>query len=325
MAHDLGRLFDEAFDPGGVLAPTYAVVVWHRGELVLERYDGVLPSFVAEPTIVTAATPLLSWSMAKSMLHAVIGMLVAERGVALDRPAPVPAWQAAGDPRSMITVEDLLAMRDGLDFVEDYVDDRSDVLEMLFGAGRDDAAAFAAARPAREPRDTRFNYSSGTTNVLSGVVASIVGPGAPYEQFLNDRLFGPLGMSTANPGFDAAGTWVASSYVHATALDVVRFGLLYLHDGVWEGERLLPERWVAHGTRPRSVDPESGSSYGAHWWIPNDAHGTFEARGYEGQSLSITPSLDLVICRFGRTPAEQNPELRVWRSEMVEAFAALSL
>src|SRR5579885_1235714 len=243
-------LVDAAFDEGGPLATTYAVVIVQGGAVVAERYGGALPSFDHPPTPVEPTTPLLSWSMAKSMLHAVVGMLVADGLLVLDAPAPVPEWSAPGDPRSAITLDDLLAMRDGLQWSEDYVDAGvSDVIEMLFGAGAEDVAGFAAARPLAHPPGTHFCYSSGTSNIVSAIVGRALGGREATERYLHERLFGPVGMTTATPTFDAAGTWVASSYVHATARDYARFGLLYLHDGCVGGERLLPEGWVEHGTR----------------------------------------------------------------------------
>jgi CubicO group peptidase (beta-lactamase class C family) len=115
---------------------------------------------------------------------------------------------------------------------------------MLFGAGQDDVAHFAANRPLAAPPGARFNYSSGTSNIISSVAARNVGIGDKYAQFLRERLFGRIGMHSATPEFDHAGTWVASSYVRASARDFARFGLLYLRDGVWDGARLLPEGWV---------------------------------------------------------------------------------
>jgi len=302
----LDALVDEAFHPDGPLAPSFAVVVVQAGEVVVERY-GTLPS----GEVVTAETPLRSWSMAKSMLHAAIGLLVADGRLHVDQRAPVPAWQ--GDGRRAITIEHLLAMRDGLDFNEDYVDEQvSDTIEMLFGAGLEDVAGYAIDRPLAVEPGTRFNYSSGTSNVLSSIVADVVGRGEAYVQFLRERLFVPLGMGSARPEVDAAGTWVASSYVFATARDFARFGQLYLA----KGADLLPPSWVAHGLRPRSYDPESDSEYGAHWWLP--AHGVFEARGYEGQSITVCPAKELVVVRLGRTPAERNAPLRAWRAAMVD-------
>jgi CubicO group peptidase (beta-lactamase class C family) len=306
----LDALADQAFDEAGPLAPTYALLVVQGGEVVLERY-GTLPN--GQP--IDADTPLRSWSIAKSMLHSAIGLLVGDDRVRVEDPAPVPAWQ--GDHRAAITIDDLLAMRDGLDFTEDYLDERaSDVIEMLFGSGGDDVAAYATGRPAVAAPGLRFNYSSGTSNILSSIVAGVVGPGEAYQRFLHERLFRPLGMTSARPGFDAAGTWVASTYVNATARDFARFGALYLHGG----RDLLPDGWVEHGIRVRSIDEESGHGYGAHWWLPPGDQGVFEARGYEGQSITVAPDLDAVVVRLGRTPATRNGPLRAWRAAMVDAL-----
>jgi CubicO group peptidase (beta-lactamase class C family) len=318
---DLGPLLDEAFDDAGPLSHALAVLVVHAGRVVAERYQGERQFFDRPPEPVGPTTPLPSWSMAKSMLHAVVGMLVAEGRLAPDRPAPVPEWQADGDPRAAITLDHLLAMRDGLDYVEDYVDDRvSDVLGMLFGDGRHDMAHFAADRPLAAPPGERFNYSSGTTNVVSGIVARELGPGEPYRRFLADRLFGPIGAASARPEFDDAGTWVASSYVHATARDFARFGLLYLRGGEWDGTRLLRADWVDTARRARSADPTDGQLFSTHWWVTPDGHGTFACQGYEGQSITVCPAADLVVVRLGKTPAERAAELRRWRGEVVAAF-----
>ena len=240
----LEPLLDEAFDDESPIALTYAVLVVQGGRVVTERYHSALEHFEREPTPVTAETPLLSWSMAKSMLHAVIGLLVGEGRLDLDAPAAVPEWADPGAPRHAITLRQLLAMQDGLDFNEDYTDDRvSDTIQMLFGEGQPDMAHFAAGHSPAAPPGTRFNYSSGTSNIVSGLVARTVGPGEPYARFLHSRLFGPIGMTSADPEFDEAGTWVASSYVRATARDYARFGLLYLRDGMWEGTRLLSPVW----------------------------------------------------------------------------------
>lgn len=324
---DLQPLLDRAFDPDGGLTSTYAVVVIHRGRLVAERYAGHLEHFDAPDEPIGPTTPLLSWSMAKSMLHALVGMLVAEGRLDPEAPADVPLWQVdPDDPRRHITLGQLLAMRDGLDFLEDYVDgDRSDVINMLFGDGRDDVATFAADRPLAAPPGERFNYSSGTTNVISGIVARLLGPGEPYEAFLQERLFDAIDLPSARATFDPAGTFIASSFVYATARDFARFGLLYLRDGVWDGRRLLPEGWVDTARRQLSTDPENGNGYGWQWWVRagDEHHGTFWAQGYEGQSIVVCPGLDLVLVRLGKTPAERSIPLRDWRHEVVDAFAVI--
>ncbi len=319
----LEPLLDEVLDPDGPLRSTHAVVVVHRGRLVAERYAGAVEQWDDPPVPVRPDLPLLSWSMAKSMLHALVGILVGESRIDPAAPAAVPEWDAPDDPRRAITVDHLLQMRDGLDWVEDYVEARgSDVIHMLFGDGAADVGAYAARRPLAFPPGTRFNYSSGSSNLVSRVVADQVGAGAPYEQLLHTRLFAPLGMRTATATFDPAGTWIGSSYVHATARDFARFGLLYLRDGVWDGTRILPAGWVDHGRLARSVDPDDGRLYGSHWWVVGDAHGTFWANGYEGQLVVVCPALDLVVVRLGKTATERGPLLRAWRDRVIAAFAA---
>jgi CubicO group peptidase (beta-lactamase class C family) len=325
VAGALTDLLDEINTDTTRYGTTFAVAVVHRGRLLVERYGGELEHWDRPNEPVEPSTPLLSWSMAKSILHAVVGLLVADGRLALDAPAAVPEWADPADPRHAITLDDLLAMRDGLDFSEVYDDSGvSHVIEMLFGAGEADMAHYAAERPLAHPPGTVFNYSSGTSNIVSAIVARAVGPGDPYRRLLADRLFGPLGIRSADPRFDEAGTFAGSSYVYATALDYLRFGLLYLRDGVWEGRRLLPEGWVDHGRRIRSYDPDEERWYGAHWWSVGDDLGTFWASGYDGQSLMICPPLDLMAVRLGRSPEDHhNPNLTAWRAALVDAFRPL--
>jgi CubicO group peptidase (beta-lactamase class C family) len=319
---DIQALLDQAFDTNGPLDTTYAVVIVAGGRMVAERYGGHLTHFDRPDEPVGPTTPLLSWSMAKSMLQAVIGTLVQHGRLSLDQGSLAPEWSDPDDPRRAITVDCLLAMRDGLDFVEDYVDDAvSDVISMLFGKGKADTAHFAADRPLAASPGARFNYSSGTTNVLSGHVGRVLGGPEAYQEYLED-FFASIAMNSARPGFDDAGTWVASSYVHATAEDFARFGLLYLRDGWWDGRRILPAGWVDEARRPRSVDPTDGSLYGSHFWVERDDYGTFRCAGYGGQSITICPALDLVVVRMGNTPAEHYEDLAAWRAGVVGAFGA---
>ena len=259
--------------------------------------------------------------MAKSMLHAAVGVLVGDGRLEVDGPADVPLWRGAGDPRGAITLQHLLEMRDGLAFVEDYEDaEHSDVIAMLFGAGQSDMAAFAADRALAAEPGSRFNYSSGTSNIISGIVARTVGPGEAYRAFLDERLFGPIGMSSARVTFDDAGTWVASSYAHATARDYAKFGLLYLRDGMWEGRRLLPEGWVDHGRRGAVCRSRRRGLL----WPPlvdcADTTGRFWAAGHDGQYIDISPSLDLVTVRLGRTPRGPSRRLPSLAAALAAAF-----
>jgi CubicO group peptidase (beta-lactamase class C family) len=238
---------DLAFAPASPHGETLALLVVHRGRLVFERYASGKDEAATFP----------SWSMAKSMLHAVVGMLVGEGRLALDAPAPVAAWRRDGDPRAAITLDQLLRMVDGLDFVEHYeASGRSDVIEMIFRTGSADVAAYAIARPLLHPPGTFWNYASGTSNIVARIVGDAVGGGGDaMRAFLHERLFDPIGMRSAKPRFDAAGTFLGSSYVFATARDFARFGLLYLRDGIWDGVRLLPHGWVDHARRetPASI------------------------------------------------------------------------
>jgi CubicO group peptidase (beta-lactamase class C family) len=322
VAGRLWSLLDEITADVDRYGTTYAVAVAQRGELIAEYYGGELEHWDRPNEPVHPDTRLLSWSMAKSVLHAAVGLLVADGRLAVDAPAPVPEWADPSDPRHAITLDDLLTMRDGLDFAEDYDDaDVSDVIEMLFGSGRHDVAHHAADRSLAHPPGTFFNYSSGSSNIVSGIVAREVGPGDSYARFLETRLFAPIGMRSTQARFDDAGTFVGSSFLYATAHDYLRFGLLHLRDGVWNWTRLLPEGWVDYARRATSYDAEGERWFGAHWWTAGDDLGTFGANGYEGQSLMLCPPLDLMVVRLGKSAEDHHdPNLRAWRATMVDAF-----
>ncbi len=295
------------------LGVTRALAVVHRGRLVVERYGPATD----------AGMPLPSWSVAKSITHAAVGLCVAEGRLDLAAPAPVPSW--AGTPKAAITLQQLLEMRDGLDFNEEYVDvGVSHVADMLFGAGAADVAGYAAARPLAHPPGERWSYSSGTTNIVARIVGDAVGGGeAGLRAFLAERLFDPLGMSATTPHFDEAGTFVGSSFVDLTARDAARFGLLYLRDGVWDGRRILPPGWADHARTPTAVDPDSGFGYGAHWWRWPDEPGSLAAHGYQGQYIVVVPGRDLVVVRFGITDADARPPLADMLRRLIAAFPAV--
>ncbi|MGI9030776.1 MAG: serine hydrolase domain-containing protein [Ilumatobacteraceae bacterium] len=297
---ELDDLFARPAEEGVSLA----FVLLRGGELVAERY-GVAPGnlFAPDDVAVTAETPLISWSTAKSMVHAAIGILVGDGLLDTADPAPVPSW--SGTEKAAITVLDLLEMRPGLRFVEDYLDgETSDVIDMLFGSGAGDHAAYAAAMPLDHPPGTMWNYSSGTTNILCRILGDVIGGGpAEVRAFLDQRLFGPAGMFDAEPTFDAAGTWVGSSYVHAPARQFARFGELYRLDGVAGDQRVLPEGWLDHARTTIAHDPESGFGYGRHWWTWPDQPGSVAAHGYEGQYIIVLPQHDAVLVHLGKTDA----------------------
>ncbi len=294
---------------------TNELLVVHRGRFVAERY--------AENN--GPEDPQPSWSMAKSILHAAVGVLVRDGLLDVSQPAAVPEWQEPDDPRAAITLDSLLHMTSGLHFVEDYVDNQiSDVLKMLIPPGVEDTGAFAASFPLDHPPDTVSNYSSGTSNIVSAIVKRIVGPGDEYLAFLRRELFDRIGMASARPRIDASGTWIGSSFCFCTPRDFARFGLLYLRDGVWDGERILPEGWVDYARTPAPVQPdEPDRGYGAHWWLlKDDDLGSFFASGYAGQMIMLVPALDLIIVRNGNTPVERRHHVLTVFRRIIGLFGA---
>ena len=319
---DLEGLLDEVFDEDGPCRTTNAVVVIHKGRLIAERYAGVREFFDRDPEPVDASTPLISWSMAKSMLQSLLFTYIDEGAFSLEQPLDIPEWNTSGDPRATITLGELLAMRDGLSFSEEYDDTKpSDAIAMLFGEGRTDMAHYAASRPLLHAPGTTYSYSSGTTNIISGALRRHLGGEVAYRAALRDRLFGPLHMESALPGFDEAGTFIGSSYVHATAQDFARFGLCLLRGGVMDDQQVLSATGIHEARTPRSLDPD-GLYYSSQFWVRGDDYGTFAAQGFEGQSISMSPALDLVLVRLGRTDAERFMELRNWRFKVIDAFGA---
>jgi CubicO group peptidase (beta-lactamase class C family) len=286
---NLEKLLDQTFTESNPKAPvrTRAVVMLQDGKLIGERYASGF----------NAKMPLLGWSMTKSVTNAMIGMMVLDKKLEIQKPAPVDEWK--NDTRAKITIDQLLRMSSGLAFVEDYASP-SDATNMLFrskGAG-----AFAIGGKLEAEPDAIWSYSSGTTNILQEIMRQQFTNHADYLTYPHKQLFQKLGMTSAILEPDASGTYVGSSFMYATARDWAKFGQLYLQDGVWNGERILPEGWVAYSSRET---PHSDGTYGAHFWLAhNDAEfpkDGFFAQGFEGQTVAIIPSQKLVIVRLGLT------------------------
>ncbi|MFP6805621.1 MAG: serine hydrolase [Pseudomonadales bacterium] len=286
-------LTEKIFDLSDAQGVTYALLVVKGGTLIYERYDAGASAFYLQ----------YSWSMAKSVTHALTGILVKQGKLDIYEPAPVPEWK--GDERSEITLDQLLRMSSGLQFVEDYVDGvASDVIPMLQFDGRHDTGAFAAAKPLIHPPDSVWSYSSGTTNIICRILKEIVGGGASgMLKFMEDELFGPIGFRTATPKFDTSGTFIGSSFLMATPQDFARFGLLYLRNGIWDGQKILPDGWVDYARTPTyKSDTEC---YGAQWWMNPAKDSQFYCGGYDGQRILCDPEKDVIVVRCGRTPADE--------------------
>lgn len=292
----IDQLFVDPDDEGPPLN-TRAVVIVHHGRLLAERYA---PGFDAE-------TPQLGWSMTKSVTNALVGILVARGELAIDDPIGFASWAGADDPRAALTWDHLLRMSSGLDFNEDY-GLRSDVTVMLFD--HPDGSALPLAYELADPIDTRWSYSSGTTNLIQRRIRELFNDDAAYHRFPHDALFAPIGMHSGVIETDPSGTFVGSSFMYATPRDWARFGQLYLQDGVWDGQRILAQGWVARTITPTPSHPSAG--YGMQWWlnaapdpeqralpgVPADA---YLASGHQGQMVLVVPSRELVIVRLGMT------------------------
>ncbi len=254
--------------------------------------------------------------MTKSVIGALVGIRVRQGALDLQAPAPVPEWRSAGDPRGAITLDQLLRMSSGLEFGEATDEYDGDLVTMLCDRG--DAAAYAAAKPLEHPPDSHWHYSSGTSNIVSRILRhSFEGDQAAHFRFPREALFDRIGMRSAVIEPDASGSFVGSSFMFATARDWARFGLLFLKDGVWQGERILPEGWVEYSTTPTPKAPQG--RYGAHWWLnagepddpgdrpwPDLPTDTFSARGFEGQEVVVIPSRELVLVRLGQSRPESS-------------------
>ena len=307
-------LVAEAFAPKmtATLGETHALLIVQAGRITFERYGEGFD----------AASTHHSWSKAKSITQALVGLLAKDGKLDIHAPADVPEW--AGDARSAITLDQLLRMSSGLKFSEDYAPSggSSDVIAMLFQEGKDDVAAYAAAQPLEHAPGTYWSYASGTTNIVSRIASRALDAYGPdFERFMRERLFQPLGITSAIPKFDKAGTFIGSSYCFMSARDFARFGLLYLRDGVWEGRRLLPESWVDYARRPTFQQAGVDSNrYGAHWWLDFAGPGSFSANGYEGQYTLIAPGRDLIIVRHGATPLAMKDNLKAWMGNLAACF-----
>ncbi len=268
---------------GGAADRVRAVVIVHGGAIVYERHspnpddgaDVVMPSY----------------SIAKSITSAAVGVLVRDGELDVDDVAPVPEWhEDADDPRADATIEHMLHMATGVPW-EDGLMEGDDMLEM---AQRDDHAAYAASLPATTAPGEVFDYNTGTTMLLARVIGDTVGGGPDgVRAFLERRLFGPLGMGV-EVAYDDAGTWLGGYRADATARDYAKLGLLYARGGLWDGERILDEAWVEYTRTPSPSNP----AYGAHWWLDTERPGVSYAIGIRGQVITVDPAHDLVIVQL---------------------------
>jgi len=305
---------------------TQAVVIVHDGHVVAERYAqgyGI-------------DTPILGWSMTKSVTNALVGILVRQGKLSVTGPAPIAAWADPTDPHHAISVDHLLRMTSGLKFGQSLTQDWKTAFDptaqMVFAAP--DMAAVAERAPISSVPGSTWRYSNGNTMLLARIVRNAVGgDAASVLRFSHAELFDKLGMSHATLEFDAVGTPLCATHMWAPARDWARFGMLYLNDGAIAGVRILPTGWVDYSARLTAGS--EAIDYGAGFWtnrgkptaallhrphMPSDA---FFACGSLGQYVVVIPSARLVIVRMGisRTPGEDMGGIDRLTAETMTALA----
>ncbi|MBL8656349.1 MAG: serine hydrolase [Altererythrobacter sp.] len=328
---ELARAVDTLFADAGV-GETRALVVMSGGRIAAERYGAGY----------SRDTRFVSWSMAKTITAVMIGMLVADGRLALDDPAPIPLWQRPGDPRAGITLRHLLQMRAGLDHTEaGPVPAQSSEVRMLFLDGRDNMAKWAEEQPLETEPGARFEYSSNTTVILADIAARVLTDGssdpetrrAAVADYLHARLFEPLGMRSVVPEFDASGTLIGGSLMHATARDYARIGELLRNKGAYRGTQLVPRQWVEQMVTPSPRSPQ----YGFQTWLnrpvaagqgesplfPDRApHSLFALIGHMGQYVLVSPTQGLTVVRLGHSDGPQRQALMPRLADLLALYPA---
>ena len=272
---------------------TRSVIVIYKDKIIAEKYD----------TGFDKNSKILGWSMTKSITATMFGILQKQGKIDINKPAPIAEW--AKDERAKITINDLLHMNSGLEWEEDY-SKICDATQMLFQA--EDMTQSQVVKPAQFKPNTHWNYSSGTSNLLSGILRKQFKTHQEYLDFWYSALIDKIGMHSMLIETDMAGNYVGSSYGWATTRDWAKFGLLYLHKGNWNGEQLFNENWSNYVATPTAG---SNGDYGAHFWLnagghyPDAPRDLYSANGYQGQKVFIIPSQDLVVVRMGLTEDEK--------------------
>ncbi len=283
LAAAVGR----AFDPSAFEGATTAVLVVQDGRIVAERYR---PGYDMH-------TPQRTWSAAKSLTAAVVGRAAHLGLVKVDAPANIPEWKAPGDPRAAITLAQLMHMGSGL--WTDGPGNRTD--EVYIGGGA--VTQHATLMPLEAAPGSRFRYANNDTLLAARAVRAALGDGQAAIDFPFTELLWRIGMTHTTPETDWQGNYVLSSQVWTTSRDLARLALLLLNDGVWNGERLLPEGWSKFLATPAPAQPSSGAGYGAFFWLYGPAQGlpegTYMMNGNRGQYVFIVPATKTIIVRRG--------------------------
>jgi CubicO group peptidase (beta-lactamase class C family) len=291
-AKTLTAIVDSLFAEGyGKGTRTTGTVIVQDGRIVFERYRDGFGPHVSQRT----------WSVAKSLTGTIVGIGVGKGLLATGRTDAIPEWQGKGDPRAAIKLDQLLRMASGLH--SDTAGNRTDALYF----GGTSVTQEVTAWPLDAMPGTRFRYANNDIVLAMRALRARIGDDAGYGRFPQAELFDRIGMTRTIAETDFQGNFILSSQVWSTARDLARFGLLYQNDGVWNGERILPEGWVKYATTPSGPQPEGAFGYGATMWLLNKSPGVpadaFGAFGNRGQYVVIVPSRKIVIVRRGEDPA----------------------
>jgi CubicO group peptidase (beta-lactamase class C family) len=290
----LNEAVANAFDAKGYNNKrTRSVLVIYKDKIIAEKYvEGFTKNSV-----------ILGWSMTKSITGTLFGILQKQGRFDIYKPAPIVEWQK--DKRKNITTNDLLHMNSGLEWEEHY-DRICDATKMLFQT--EDMTRSQLLKPALFKPNTHWNYSSGTTNLLSGILRKQFKTHQEYLDFWYSALIDKIGMNSMLIETDMAGNYIGSSYAWATTRDWSKLGLLYLHKGNWNGEQLFDSSWAKYVSTPTNT---SHRRYGAQFWLnagghfPDVPRDMYYCNGFQGQMVAIIPSMDLVIVRMGLTEEPQ--------------------
>lgn len=286
---------------------TTSVLVAYDGKLIAERYaHGV-----------NAHTPLLGWSMTKSITGTLAGILIQQGAIGLDDPAPIESWQTSD--KKFITLRHLLNMSSGLEVNEDY-SGFSDVTQMLYREG--DQYAYATSQPIVTPPNQVFQYSTAETNRLAAAIQHVVGDTQQQMyDFYQTQFFYQIDITEAFIEFDAKGHFVGGAYGFMPARDWARIGQLYLQNGQWNNKTILSPQWIAFATAP---SPQA-DYYGAQLWLnshgnrwPNVPHDAYFFAGHQGQRVVVIPSKKLVVVRTGVT--ESRPQQTQLMATLLEGI-----
>lgn len=285
----LDQAVEKAFDDTKFkkLRNTRAVVVVYENQIIAERYSSGFDKNM----------PMLGWSMSKSITNALVGILVKQGKLDIYKPVDIKEWSK--DNRKEITVNNLLQMSSGLEWNEGY-GSLTDVVKLLYKNG--DFNKYTINKPLHVKPDSIWNYSTGTTNIITAIIRKTIGNDSKNSEFPYKELFTKIGMHSAVMEVDATGNFVGSSYVYATPRDWARFGLLYINKGNWNGEQILPESWIEYSITPNK---KSNGIYGAHFWLnksrilPDVPEDMYACYGFQEQRVFIIPSKKLVVVRMG--------------------------